>query len=113
MGTVYIVQEPMRRDSESGHLVPTMDFRKCLEYGDPVVCLTNPKVAFTPGPMVRALNDCLKDFCDDDYLVAVGDPSAIATAAAVAAKNNLGRFNLLKWDKNSRRYIKVEINLNI
>lgn len=112
MPKVFITQEPMRRD-QNGSLVPIMDFRKALEYGDPVVCLSNPKIAFTPAPMVQALKKVLKDYTDDDYLIAVGDPSAIATAAAICARNNLGRFNLLKWDKVSHRYIKVEINLNV
>lgn len=113
MPNVFIVQEPMRRDRQSGQLVPIMDFRGVLEYGDPVVCLNSPKVAFTPGPMIRTLKDVLKDFTDDDYLVAVGDPSAIAAAAAIAARNNLGRFNMLKWDKDSHKYIKVAIDTTI
>lgn len=110
---VYIVQEPMRRNKDTGVLEPIMDFHMALEYGDPVVCLDNPRMALTPAPMVRRLQEVLKDFNDDDSLVAVGDPSAIAAAAAICAKNNLGRFSILKWDRDTRRYLKVDIDTNI
>jgi hypothetical protein len=53
----------------------------------------------------------LKDFSDDDYLLAAGDPSAIAVAGAVAAEANRGRFKLLKWDKSNKGYIRVDINI--
>ena len=107
----FIIQEPVKKDAASGQMVPMMDFRKALEYGEPVVCLPCGRVAFAPGPTVQTLNEKLRDFSDDDYLVAVGDPSAIAIAGAIAASNNRGRFKMLKWDKESRKYIKIEVNL--
>lgn len=112
MPKCYIVQEPMRRDSVSGQMVPVMDFRKVLEYGDPEVCLPTGKVALSPAPTVYQLRDKLRNFSDDDYLVAVGDPSAIAIAAVIACENNLGRMKLLKWDKDMRRYILVQIDIH-
>lgn len=111
-GRVFITQEPMRRDRTTGNLVPVMDFRKALEYGELVVCLPSGRVGLTPGPMIRQLNEVLHDFNDDDYLLAAGDPSAIAVAGAVVARNNVGRFKMLKWDKDQRQYIRVDINLN-
>lgn len=109
--SVFIVQEPMIRDSASGNLIPQFDFRQVLEYGSPVVCLPPGRVALTPGPTVAVLRSKLRDFNDEDYLVATGDPSAIAIAAAIACDNNMGRMKLLKWDKNHKRYIMVAIDL--
>ena len=109
---VFIVQEPMKRDQESGAMIPIMDFRKVLDYSDPIVCLPNGRVSLTPGPTIDALRNKLKDFSDDDYIVSVGDPSAIFITAMVAGQMNRNRCKLLKWDKDSRRYIEIQIDLN-
>jgi hypothetical protein len=110
-GKVYIIQEVMKRDPATGNMVSVMDFRKALEYGDLEVCLPNGRVSLTPGPTVEALRHKLKDFCDDDYIVAVGDPSAIMIAGAMASEANRGKFKLLKWDRDSRQYISVAVDL--
>ena len=110
-GKCYIIQEPVRRDHSTGQMVPIMDFRKVLDYGDPVVCLPGGRVMLSPAPTIEMLKSKLKNFTDDDYLVAVGDPSAIAIAGAIAAEYNMGRFKMLKWDKESRQYVCVDINL--
>jgi hypothetical protein len=41
----------------------------------------------------------------------IGDPTAIAIMATVAASKNHGRFKCLKWDKQERRYIPIQIDL--
>mgnify|MGYP004701045945 CR=1 FL=1 len=111
-GKVFIPQEPMKRDRITGEMMPVMDFRKALEYGELVVCLQGGRIALSTAPMVRQLEEVLRDFCDDDYLLAAGNPTAIAVAGAIVARNNLGRFKMLNWDKESKQYIKIEVNLN-
>jgi hypothetical protein len=54
----------------------------------------------------------MKDFTDEDYLIAVGDPSVIAMAAAVAGEFNLGRFKLLKYDGRAKDYLVVAVDLH-
>ena len=56
-------------------------------------------------------NKSTKDFSDEDYLLLMGDPSAIGIACAVASSNNRGRFKCLKWDKREYKYYPVEVNL--
>mgnify|MGYP000622126402 CR=1 FL=1 len=53
----------------------------------------------------------LKEFSDDDYLLLIGDPAIIAVCGAIAAKNNRGKFKVLKWDRNDKRYYDLEIDL--
>jgi hypothetical protein len=53
----------------------------------------------------------LEKFSYEDYLLLIGDPSAIGIACAVAASKNNGRFKCLKWDKRERRYIPLEVDL--
>jgi hypothetical protein len=110
-GTVYITQEIMKRDLATGNMMPTMDFRKAAEYGDLVLCLPTGRMSLTPGPTVQILKEKLKNFDDSSYLVAVGDPSVIAMAGAIAANNNMGRFKMLKWDRDAKNYISVSVDL--
>lgn len=100
-GKVYVVQETPGRN-----LVPA------LQYGEVEVLLPPGQVAFSSVPTVRRLNHNLRNFSDEDYLLMMGDPVAIALAGAVAARYNGGRMNILKWDKQERRYIVVKVDLN-
>ena len=102
----------MKKDPETHLMVSAMDFRKASQYGQLVVCLPPGHVALSPAPTVSRLRDVLRDFSDDDYLLAAGDPSAIAIAAVMAAKHNRGKFKLLKYDKVSRSYISVDVDTN-
>jgi hypothetical protein len=108
--TVYIVQEVLRRNND-GEMVPIMDFTPAAAYGNLVVCLGSGRVALAAAPTVEKLREKLKDFTDDDFLLAAGDPSAIAIASAVASELNGGKFKLLKWDNQARSYIQVDINI--
>lgn len=112
MSKCYIVQEVNRRDHESGQMVPTMDFSGVLEYGEPVVCLPGGRVGLSPGPTLDRLRKILMDFSDDDYLVPVGDPTAMAMAAMIAAEMNRGRVKILKWEREERRYIMIQVDLH-
>lgn len=105
---VFIVQEPMTWNGEE--MVSTMDMRPAAEYGQPIVCLTGGRSTMSPVPMVNRLREVLKDFCDDDFLLAAGDPSAIMVAGAVACDFNRGKVKILKWDKKMKMYIQVDIN---
>ena len=109
-GNVYVIQEVMKKNINNV-LVSAFDFKKAAEYGDLIVCLPRGPVSLTPGPTISKLNEKLRNFSDDDYLVAIGDPSAIAIASAIASNANRGKFKLLKWEKEMKQYIKVEIDL--
>jgi hypothetical protein len=41
----------------------------------------------------------------------MGDPASIGLCCAVAAAINHGRFKVLKWDRQSRDYYGVELDL--
>lgn len=106
----FIIQEPTK--IEDGVPVPIMDFRRVLEYGDPVVLLPNGRVSLSPGPTIDTLTEALKTYTDEDYIVSVGDPTAIFTAAMIVGDRNNGKCNILKWDRVSRRYIKVVVDIH-
>ena len=53
----------------------------------------------------------LKDYNSNDYLLLTGDPAIIGVACSIVSDITNGEFNLLKWDKQERRYYPVEIKL--
>lgn len=103
---VYVVQEPRRPDGRA-----LVDISPAVEYGRIEVLLPSGDIVLSPAPVVAALRNGLRNYGDDDYLLALGDPSAIAIAAAVAAEHNAGRFRLLKWDRRMRRYIETRVDI--
>mgnify|MGYP001174398327 FL=1 len=93
-GKVFVVQEVSGRNILSAE-----------KYGELELLLpNNSQIVLSSGPTVRRLNQKLKNFSDDDYLLLMGDPSAIGIACAIASSNNRGRFKCLKWDKREFRY---------
>ena len=101
MAKVYVVQETLQHNIASAQDFGTIE----------VVLPANSQIAFSVVPTVRRIQRKLEKFGDDDYLLLIGDPSAIGICCAVAAARNHGRFKCLKWDKRERRYIPVEVDL--
>jgi hypothetical protein len=57
------------------------------------------------------LRRLLKDFKPKDYLLLTGDPAIIGVACSIVSDMTNGKYNLLKWDKQERRYYPIEIDL--
>lgn len=101
--TVYLTQAMRNRD-----------FTPALIYGDIVVLVpATEQATVSTLPVVHHMLNKLVKFTDDDYLLLSGDPVAIATAAALAAHYNGGRFKVLKWDRLIERYLPLQINLTL
>jgi hypothetical protein len=71
----------------------------------------NAQIAFSVVPTIRRIQRKLENFTDDDYLLFIGDPTAIAIISAIASAKNKGRFKCLKWDKYERMYIPIQVDL--
>ena len=69
------------------------------------------QMIFSPGPLVYKLRQGLKSFTKKDYLLLTGDPAIIGVACSIVSDITGGKFNLLKWDKQERKYYPIEINL--
>ena len=98
--TVYVLQEMGR------------NVRSAEKFGDlKVVLPDNKQIVLSSGPLTFKLRHELKDFNDNDYLLLMGDPAIIALAGAVASDVNGGKFKVLKWDRDEKRYYDIEIDL--
>ena len=69
------------------------------------------QIIFSPGPLVFKLRKGLKDFKEGDHLLLIGDPALIGVACSIVSDITNGKYNLLKWDKQERKYYPIEINL--
>ena len=69
------------------------------------------QIIFSPGPLIFKLRKGLKDFTTDDYLLLTGDPAIIGVACSIVSDMTNGKYNLLKWDKQERKYYPIAINL--
>ena len=82
------------------------------EYGEFVFLLPElSQIIFSPGPLIFKLRKALKNFTSDDHLLLTGDPAIIGVACSIVSDMTNGRYNLLKWDKQERKYYPIEINL--
>ena len=102
MPKVYVVSETGKHN-----VAPALD------YGDIEIVLppSQSQIIFSSAPTVSRIKRVLEKFNDDDYLLFIGDPTAIAIMATVAAAKNNGRFKCLKWDKQEKRYLPIQIDI--
>ena len=105
---VYIIQEiPGTKDGR-----PKINIMGAKEYGEFVFLLPElSQIIFSPGPIIFKLKKLLKDYSDKDYLLLTGDPAIIGVACSVASDMTGGKYNVLKWDKQEKKYYPIKINL--
>ena len=105
---VYVIQEIP--GTQSGR--PKINIMGASEYGEFVFLLPElSQIIFSPGPLIFKLRKALKDFTTEDYLLLTGDPAIIGVACSIVSDMTNGKYNLLKWDKQERKYYPITINL--
>jgi hypothetical protein len=105
---VYVIQEiPGTKEGR-----PKINILGASEYGTFKFLLPElSQIIFSPGPLIFKLREKLKNFCKEDYLLLTGDPAIIGVACSIVSDITNGKYNLLKWDKQERKYYPIEINL--
>ena len=105
---VYVIQEIA--GTKDGK--PKINILGAAEYGTFKFLLPDlSQMIFSPGPLIFKLRKGLKDYTTEDYLLLTGDPAIIGVACSIVANMTNGKFNLLKWDKQERKYYPIHINL--
>ena len=106
--TVYVVQEIAgTRDGR-----PKFNIMGAAEYGKLRFLLAErSQILFSPGPLIFKLKTLVKDFKPTDYLLLTGDPAIIGVVCSLVSEQTNGRYNLLKWDRQEKRYYPIEIDL--
>ena len=105
---VYVIQEIA--GTKEGK--PKINILGAAEYGTFKFLLPElSQMIFSPGPLIFKLRKGLKDYNADDFLLLTGDPAIIGVACSIVSDMTAGKFNLLKWDKQERKYYPIHINL--
>ena len=105
---VYVLQEVPGTQSGS----PKINIMGASKYDELKILLPElSQIIFSPGPLIFKLRKLLKDFKPDDYLLLTGDPAIIGVACSIVSDITNGKYNLLKWDRQERKYYPIKINL--
>ena len=105
---VYVVQEiPGTKEGK-----PKINIMGAATYGTFKFLLPElSQIIFSPGPLIFKLRQALKNFSSKDYLLLTGDPAIIGVACSIVSDLTSGKYKLLKWDRQERKYYPIEINL--
>ena len=105
---VYVIQDIP--GTKAG--APKINIIGATQFGQLKVLLPeNSQIILSPNYVITTLRQKLKDYTTKDYLLLTGDPAIIGVACSIVSDSTNGKYNLLKWDKQERRYYPVEINL--
>ena len=108
-GNVYVIQDIP--GTKVG--APKINIIGAREFGNLKVLLPeNSQIILSPAYVTQTLKQKLKDYQLSDYLLLTGDPAIIGVACSIVSEITNGKYNLLKWDKQERKYYPVEINLH-
>ena len=105
---VYVIQEiPGTKEGR-----PKINIMGASEYGKFKFLLPElSQIIFSPGPLIFKLRKELAKYRTKDYLLLTGDPAIIGVACSIVSDITNGKYNLLKWDKQERKYYSIDINL--
>ena len=106
---VYVIQEiPGTKEGR-----PKINILGAAKFGTFKFLLPEvSQIIFSPGPLIFKLRKGLKDYRPKDFLLLTGDPAIIGVACSIVSDMTNGKYNLLKWDKQERKYYAIEINLH-
>ena len=105
---VYVIQEIA--GTKDGK--PKINILGAANYGTFKFLLPElSQMIFSPGPLIFKLRKELANYKLNDYLLLTGDPAIIGVACSIVSDITNGKYNLLKWDKQEKKYYSVSINL--
>ena len=106
---VYVIQEI----AGTGEGRPKINIMGAAEFGTFKFLLPElSQIIFSPGPLIFKLRKGLKDYRPTDFLLLTGDPAIIGVACSIASDITNGKYQVLKWDKQERKYYSININLH-
>ena len=106
---VFVIQEI----AGTRHGAPKINIIGATKYGKFKFLLPElSQIIFSPGPLIFRLREKLKYYREVDYLLLTGDPAIIGVACSIVSDITNGKYKLLKWDKQERKYYPIEINLH-
>jgi len=106
---VYVIQEIA--GTREGR--PKINIMGAAEFGTFKFLLPElSQIIFSPGPLIFKLRKGLQNYRPSDFLLLTGDPAIIGVACSIVSDITNGKYQLLKWDKQERKYYSININLH-
>ena len=100
---VYVLQHPPS----------TINILSASDFGYLVICLPEKtQMVFSISPFVRKMKKNLQNFEPRDFILCIGDPAIIGLSTYIVGDNTGGLFNMLKWDRQERRYFPLTVDAN-
>lgn len=93
-----------------GVLRPVHSLTEAAAFGRLEILLKQHLFPVNMQPIKDELEQKLQNFEEGDYILPVGDPTVSAIATAIAAKKT-NKLNFLRWDRQTRQYIEVKVEL--
>ena len=107
--TVYVIQEIA--GTKDGR--PKINIMGAAEFGVFKFLLPElSQIIFSPGPLIFKLRKGLQNYRQKDFLLLTGDPAIIIVAGSIVSDMTNGKYQLLKWDRQERKYYPIQINLH-
>jgi hypothetical protein len=109
MSRVFVTQIVEKYSESNNRMAAMYDFSDAERFG-PLTAILEPNdnqlflALITPK-----IRKALESFTEDDYFVAVGDPSVIAICAGLILRRQK-KLKMLKWDRRLKTYISLEVN---
>jgi hypothetical protein len=106
--TVFAIQQQMKFDDVQKKLVPRFSsIEKAFRWGKISYVLSPAAHPFNPELVLGDIHKSLCDFCDEDYLLLIGNPVIIGMSTSVAAHYNEGRVKFLQWSGRHGEYTEI------
>lgn len=105
-GKVFVVQRPAYFDRDKRGWVNKYDLTPAKEFGELVFLLRPGNIFYHKlEGAIGTIREGLDGFDgDNDHILAVGDPVAIAATVMVASEISGGNVSILKFDRQSGQY---------
>lgn len=112
MSKIYLVQNSYTRDLTTMLLRPRFDLSAVAAFGEIVEVLDGRIGPMATAPAMAEMRHALRNYSDDDFILALGAPAFLVAAGAVAASHNNGRVHVLHWDKAQQKYYPLTFDVN-
>lgn len=107
---VYVPNLPMRWDAATRSRVPSFDINAASAFGELVVLSEGPLSSANINAVIEDVQRRSEEIGPADLVLLVGDVAVTAACLAMACDNNK-KVRVLRWEKNKRAYIVMEVEL--
>lgn len=106
MPTVFVVNEPLRKNSDTGEYEKFLPIERAADHGEVARLTPDGTPPGNVEPWLRMIDEGLKGWKDGDLIVLVGDQSLLAYASSiVGAYIKPGEaLRVLKWSRHKAAY---------